>query len=148
MAKRPCRGFTLVELIVIIVIVGIVALIAAPRFFAQADYDARRFHDMALSAIRYAQKVAIAQRRSVFVVATPSAVSLCYDAGCASAVPSPGDGSAYSVAAPTGIVITAAGFSFNGLGQPSPNAQVVLSVTGDGMTRQIIVEAETGYVHP
>lgn len=142
------RGFTLVELIVVIVIVGIVALIAAPRFFAQADYDARRFHDMALSAIRYGQKTAIAQHRNVFVVATAGSVSLCFDAGCAAAVPNPADGSAFSVAAPSGVAITAASFSFNALGQPSPNAQVTLSVTGDGSTRQIVVERETGYVHP
>lgn len=145
---RRSRGFTLVELIVIIVIVGIVALIAAPRFFARADYDARRFHDMALSAIRYGQKAAIARHADIFVVATAGTVSLCYDAACASAVPNPADGNAFTIAAPGGVAITAAGFSFNALGQPSPNAQVTLNVTGDGNTRQIVVERETGYVHP
>jgi MSHA pilin protein MshC len=101
-----------------------------------------------MSAIRYGQKVAIAQHRNVFVVATASSVSLCFDAGCAAFVPSPADGGPFTVAAPSGIALTAASFGFNALGQPSPNAQVTLSVTGDGTTRQIVVEQETGYVHP
>ena len=140
-------GFTLVELIVVIVLVGIVALIAAPRFFSQPGFDAARFHDMAISAIRYGQKVAVAQRTNVFVAASANSVALCYDAACAGAVKSPADTAAFTVAAPSGIGITAANFSFNPLGQPNPNAQITLTISGDGTSRQIVVERETGYVH-
>ena len=151
------HGFTLVELIVVIVIVGIVALIAAPRFFTQTAFDAARFQDAAISAIRYGQKVAQAQRATVYVVASASAVALCYDTGtgCAIPVKSPADNSAFVVNAPSGIGISIAGFSFNSLGQPGTNAATpilflaatTLTISGDSTPRKIVIERETGYVH-
>lgn len=145
--RKEKSGFTLVELIVIIVIIGIVALIAAPRFFAQAGFDAARFHDAAISAIRYGQKVAQAQHTNVYVVANPSSVALCYDVGCTSPVNSPADNAAFVVNAPSGIGLSGSGFSFTSLGQPNPNARQTLTISGDSTPRQIVVEQETGYVH-
>ncbi len=141
------KGFTLIELVVIIVIVGIVALIAAPRFFSQPTFDASRFHEAAISTIRYGQKVAVAQRTDVFVVTSASTLALCYDAGCATTVKSPGGTDDFVVQIPSGIGITLTSFNFNSLGQPIPNAQTILSISGDGTSRQIVVEQETGYVH-
>ena len=69
------RGFTLVELIVIMVIVGILAVAAMPRFADRGGFDARGFYDATLSALRYAQKSAIAQRRNVCVAFSAAGVS-------------------------------------------------------------------------
>ncbi len=139
-------GFTLVELIVVIVIVGIVALISAPRFFSQSSFSTASFQDTTISAVRYAHKLAQAQRANVFVVSNGSSVALCYDAACASRVQNPTDQAAFVVTAPSGIGIASANFSFNSLGQPS--AAQVLPITGDTLGRRIVVERETGYVHP
>jgi hypothetical protein len=47
--------------------------------------------------------------------------------------------------------LTPGSFSFDGAGRPNPNAQVTIAIastiSGD-LARQIVVEAETGYVHP
>ncbi len=139
-------GFTLVELIVVIVLVGIVALIAAPRFFSQAGFSAIGFQDAAISAMRYAHKLAQAQRTDIYVLINGSSVALCYDPGCAQRVQNPTDHAAFQVIAPNGISISTANFYFNSLGQPS--AAHNLSITGDTLARYIVVEPETGYVHP
>ena len=139
-------GFTLVELIVVIVMVGIVALIAAPRFFAQGAFNVARFQDTTITALRYGHKLAQTQRTDVYVRSNGSSVALCYDAGCTTPIQNPVEGAAYIVTAPTGFNIASINFSFNSLGQPS--AAQVLAITGDGLARQIVVERETGYVHP
>jgi MSHA pilin protein MshC len=61
------RGFTLVELITIITIIGILAVAAAPRFFDNNVFQERGTADQITAALRYGQKVAIAQRRPVSV---------------------------------------------------------------------------------
>lgn len=141
------NGFTLIELVVVIVILGIVALIAAPRFFTASTFDAARFHEAAISAMRYAQKVAVAQRTDVHVVTTASSVALCYNATCATPVTGPDGSAAFVVTAPSGIAFaTPMSFNFNALGQPNSNIQRTFSITGD-TPRQIVIERETGYVH-
>jgi len=58
------RGFMLIELIMVMVMLGVLAVFAAPRIFNSDDFYARGFHDETLGLLRYAQKAAIAQRRS------------------------------------------------------------------------------------
>ena len=53
-------GFTVVELVLVIVIIGILGAVAGPRFFNNSTFDERAYYDELASAIRYAQKVAVA----------------------------------------------------------------------------------------
>lgn len=79
---RQQRGFTLVELIAVLVVGGILAAVAMPRFFQKDSFDARSFADQNVSMLRYAQKLAIAQNRPVFVLLNGSRIALCFSAAC------------------------------------------------------------------
>ena len=152
------KGFTLIELIMVMVIVGVLAVAAIPRFMDRQTFDARGFYDQTRSMLRYAQKVAIAQHANVFVNVSGATGTLCLtyvaDANCSNTTPlqivlNPADQKRFSKTAPGGITIASSvsPFSFSSLGKPSPDGMVTLSITGDGITRTISVERETGYVH-
>jgi len=145
------RGFTLVELVVTISILGLMAAVLAPRFVGRDAFASRGFHDEAQSVVRYAHKTAIAWRRPVFVCVTAATVSAGSVAGCGTLLVNPISGATLTTTAPSGVTLTPTNFSFDGAGRPNPNAQVTIAfasgIAGDPV-RQIVVEAETGYVHP
>ena len=53
-------GYTIVELVAVITILGIVAAITGPRFFGTKVFSERGYADEVASAMRYAQKIAVA----------------------------------------------------------------------------------------
>jgi len=148
------RGFTMVEMVVVIVIVGLMAAVIGPRFVGRDAFASRGFYDEAQSVVRYAQKTAVAWRRPVYVCVTATAVKAgSLNNSCASSLlVHPATGAALTTTAPAGVTLSPTGnFSFDGAGRPNPNAQVTIAIAstiaGDP-ARQIVVEAETGYVHP
>jgi len=146
-------------MVVTLVIVGILAAVAVPRLISGDAFSSRSFFDESRSIVRYAQKVAIAQRRLVFVNVTATRVEVCYDAGCVTRVSSPVDPAdpqgahADSTEArwkltPGRITMSAANFTFNGLGQPSAGAVITFTSTvPDDPARVINVTSVTGYVY-
>lgn len=151
MRSGSCRGFTIVEMVVTIAILGLLAAVLGPRFSGRDAFASRGFHDEAQSVVRYAQKTAVAWRRPVFVCISATAVSAGATAGCGAPLVHPATGAALTATAPSGVTLTPLSFGFDGAGRPSPNAQVTIAfastVAGDP-ARRIVVEAETGYVHP
>jgi MSHA pilin protein MshC len=85
------RGFSLVELIMVMVIMAVLGAIGVGRFFDSRGSDAASYAAQVKTMVRYAQKVAIAQHRVVYVQLGASSVGLCYQSTCsaASIVPSP-----------------------------------------------------------
>lgn len=152
--RRLESGFTLIELIAVMMVVGILAVVALPRMFDARGFQARGFHDATISALRLAQKSAIAERRTACVAFTATTIALTLrsvagDTACAYAVGAgetglgPG-GAAYVVTASGGVsyALVPAGFSFSPLGRASAGS--VIRIAGEN---DIVVEAETGYVH-
>lgn len=130
------HGFTLVELIVVLIIIGILGAIGAVRYFDRRVFDAAGFAEQTRAALRFSQKLAVAQNRAVFAQLGGGTVALCF----ASTSPCPaisrvpalgGNGGAAACApstwyceAPPGTiayVVSPAATStlcFNALGQP------------------------------
>ena len=143
-------GFTLIELIMVMVIIGILAVSILPRFADQSIFEARGFHDETISLLRYAQKSAIAQRRTVCVAftsatATLSITSAAGSSTCGTNLTGPKGTTPYIVTANPGINYASVpiDFNFNALGRPSTSQTLQVS----GITPTITIEAETGYVH-
>jgi MSHA pilin protein MshC len=84
------RGFTIIELIVVIVLIGILSAMAVARFMDRKDSDADAFTQTTKSMLRYAQKVAIAQNRAVYVRLDGATIALCFDSACTNGVVAPG----------------------------------------------------------
>ena len=153
-------GFTLLELIVVMLVVSIIAIVAIPRLSLNQAFVAAGFYDASKAMLRYAQKLAIAQRRDVYVNLVTATGTLCLsyttvDPACSGTASSTlvadpqNPGKRFAQVAPGGVRIDAAysSFRFTGLGKPMPDAAYSLAVIGDDMARTITVERETGYVH-
>ncbi len=127
------------------VIIGVLAVAVLPRFADQSAFESRGFHDETLSLLRYAQKTAIAQRRTVCVTLNGTGVTLSIDTN------TPADG--VCNVAPTlpntprggsGLVGSIALFQFTPLGSTNQAANIIITIAG---STGITVEAATGYVH-
>lgn len=142
------RGFTLLELLLVMAIAGILAAVAMPRLVGRNSFDTRGYADQVAATVRFAQKLAIAQHRDVFVRLNANDATLCYDAGCASFAPGPGGEAPYTVNAPNGVTIASpvTPLGFDAGGRPSIGAQLTITVNGTG-AYPVRVEQETGYVH-
>ena len=154
------RGFTLLEMVVVILIMGILTLNLAPHSLNLSPFYARGFHDETLALLRYAQKSAIAHRRTVCVEFSGDvSVSLRISASagtptCTNALSgiAGGDASTSAVTAQSNVSYTAVpdNFSFDGLGQPVDGSGALIatqSIQVVNASNSISVEAVTGYIH-
>jgi MSHA pilin protein MshC len=130
-------------------IAGIIAAIAIPRFVDRAAFDSRSFHDETLAMLRYAQKAAIAQRRTVCVAFSASSATLTVASSnpgsCDTPLAGPTGNPPFTKTAPGSASFSTlpANLNFDSQGRPSSSA----SIQVNGYARAITVEPETGYAH-
>ena len=145
----------MVELVVVIVMIGILAAVAVPRLTGGSGIDDRSFRDRTIAALRYAQKSAIASRRTVCATFPASLTDVAFNQStvvgatdCTTSVPLSGpDGGALVVTASANARYAAqpGDVVFDASGRPNAAASIVIS--GLPVALAITVEAETGYVH-
>ena len=147
-ATVPMTGFTLFELVVVMRLVGILGVFVAPRLNLGTFREAG-FYQQAFSAIRYAQKQAIASGCTVNVIINSTQCSLTW-AGVPAPPACPANGTNITNPASgknnfcddsTAAGSPSANFSFDHIGRPSAAQTITFG------SRTIIVEAETGFAH-
>ncbi len=145
--RAAAHGFTLIELIMVIVILGVLAVFAAPRILNTGGFTARGFHDETLSLLRFAQKTAIAQRRTVCVTLNATGVTLTMDTDANTPADGVCDAALTLPSVPrggVGLVGVPGAFQFIPLGSTNQAATVTITILN---STAIFVDAATGYVY-
>lgn len=146
------KGFTLVEMIVTLIIVALIAAVSGPLFFNINTFRESGFYDETLSAVRYAQKYAVASGCTVRVQTTatgftlyrPASVGNCNTPGSYTTPltdPS-GNATTFTRTAPDGVALSAADFTFTASGTASVSPSIAITVG----SRQLTIIGETGFV--
>ncbi len=155
------HGFTLIEMTLTLVILSILVAVTLPKFFNQNAFEERFFHDDLISAVRYAQRLAVGSGCAVSLSISGSGFSLLQDRNCDLSSPSytlvvnrPSDSEAFSnTDIPAGLTITSSdsvlyfvpsGGAVDGSGTSVGNATINLAGT---VTRIIYIEGDTGYAY-
>lgn len=138
----------------VIVLLGILSATALPRFFDVSSYQQQAFFDDTLSAVRYAQKLAVATGCKVqvsinadaYTLNRPADRSQCLSNAAVFSQPvrNPGTGETSYTHSESGVSLTSSSvtFNFDALGRAS--ADVVLTVAG---VKTITVVRDTGFVY-
>ncbi len=143
-------GFTLVELVVMIVLASILSAFAMVKLLDRRVIDARGFADQMTAALQFAQKAAVAQRRTMYVSVDTAArrVRVCLDGACTQPLTAPEGGNLdYTASSNVTLTSSTAQFSIDALGRPSFAATQSMTAAGGDATYTITIEADTGYVH-
>lgn len=146
------RGFTLIELIMVVVILGVLAVFVAPKLIDSNSFSGRGFHDETSALLRFGQKTAIAQRRTVCVTVAATGVSMTMFAdnpapatcAAATAVQAPPLTLPFTPKGGTGLSATSTSFQFTPLGSTDQASAIVITVAN---STPITIEPATGYVH-
>jgi MSHA pilin protein MshC len=145
-------GYTVIELVVVIVIIGILAGFAVPRFFNNAPFAELGYANELASALRQAQKVAVASGCDTSVSISTSGYQVAQRAASGSTCATSGtystpvlrtDGTTLSGSPPSGANVNAAAqYVFTSSGALTGSSSTTSAVG----THTITVDPSTGFV--
>ncbi len=149
--RRPQRGFTIVELVVVMVLIAVISAVGMARFASREPFAVQGVADQLVSGLRLAQATALAQRRTVYLQlgASPASLVVCLDLACAQPLTPPGGGS-WLVQTQDVQLATSLNFSINASGAPSFAAAQTVQVSSTGGANPappIVIEPGSGHVH-
>ena len=153
--RKRHTGFTLVELIVVLLLVSVLAVVGLSRFTDQSAFSEWGFTEEVTTALRYAQKLAMASGCDTAVAVNSGGYQLKQRAGCKSGVFDvlvmlPGGTGDYTGMAPSGTVVSTLNLYFDPSGRPwnAGNGTLLSLVSSISIgAATILIEPETGYVH-
>ena len=152
---RRQSGYTAIELVVVMVVLGVLAANTLPRFFTASRFDEMGYTDAVVSAMRYAQKLAIASRCDTRFRLDTNGYALfqrATDCGVGSltrAVTRPG-GDTWTGATPAGLSVGTLDVFFDSWGRPhdvSSSALLGSTQTISVGSRAVTLEHTSGYVY-
>jgi MSHA pilin protein MshC len=154
-ASDRSAGFTLVELVVILIVMSVIAVVGMPRFFGVNQFEQMGYADALASAIRFAQKTAVATGCDTRVQVSASSFALWQradscDSGAFTRALSRGGGTQWQGSAPAGVTSSTLDIYFDAVGVPYRHADdnaLSESVDISVGERTLTVEAQTGFVH-
>ena len=155
MAPRPTqtafRGFTLIELIAAILIIGILAALAGPTFFDTLPFTERGYADEVASAMRTAQKIAVASGSTVSFSIDANGYRVTQRAAQSTSCTAPwpnavtlSDGSTLAGTSPTGVTVGSTQFAFDANGNVCGGAAVAVTIGSKPFT--VTVQSAGGLV--
>ncbi len=151
--KTDNSGFSLVELLTVIILLSILGVVALGRFGQTDAFEARGFFDDTVTAVRFAQKLAVSTGCDVRVILTAGGYELRQSSACTaddfvSPVANPADrGRNYQNSdMPAGFSLTAGTITFNARGVREGGGSPVFTFSDGSTSYSFQVYATTGLV--
>lgn len=137
------NGFTLVEIVIAIAVIGIIAVVGGSRFAKTSTFSDRANSDKVKFLLKTSQKAAMAQRRNIFIIKSGDNISACYTntSPCEENQSLTLNGKNF-VANIGNTSIVLPSVKFNSLGN-TESGKITVQVG----SRNIYIEAESGYIH-
>ena len=146
-------GFTLIELVVVILLLGVLSVVAMGRMFDGNQFKARGFFDDTVTAVRFAQKLAVSTGCEVQVQITSSGYQLFQGATCTSSTfstkvknPANRSNDYFNDELPDGYSLNPATITFNPRGFIDSGADTEVTLSGGSTSPSFTVYGETGLV--
>jgi MSHA pilin protein MshC len=128
-----CRGFTLVELIMVVVLIGILAVSVVPRFMDTSAISLQGGAALVAADIRYSQELAMSTHSPKTITFTTNDTFYTVNS--------------QTMNLPSRVSISSgATFTFNSLGEPTAGGGSSVQIIAGGSTKTITVESYTGRV--